>query len=330
MKISWTKKLFSKQINRMCDSAVQLDPPENSATSLKIKTNLNHKTSTMEKMCLNNSSPVKNESSLNLVEKLHKDNRRDEYSEWLKKLESKYSIKQPISIQTDVSRNMTYVLFEWLYSVNESFKFCPETFFLCIYNVCRFLMVHNIDRKNLQLIGISSMMIAAKYEEVSQPEIDEYVNICANTYTTKQIVDMECLMLSTLNWNITIATHHSFLKTFMGLVNVSARERHICCVISELIALYVDCLEFSPSILAATIMILVCKIVGENIGWIENSKTIVGYTADETQDCLKIVTTALRKQKEDWGNREHRQVSSVLSRHSLINPDIPVACFSKI
>jgi hypothetical protein len=44
-----------------------------------------------------------------------------------------------------------------------------------------------VQRGKLQLVGIASLFIAAKYEEIFPPSIAEFVYITDNTYTADQV-----------------------------------------------------------------------------------------------------------------------------------------------
>jgi G2/mitotic-specific cyclin-B, other len=50
------------------------------------------------------------------------------------------------------------------------------------------------------------MLIASKYEEIHPPIGEDFVYITDNTYTKAQILAMECLILTTLNFEITFPT----------------------------------------------------------------------------------------------------------------------------
>ena len=59
-----------------------------------------------------------------------------------------------------------------------------------------------MTRGKLQLMGVTAMFIASKYEEIYAPELRDFVYITDNAYTGKQIRDTERLMLSVLNHDL--------------------------------------------------------------------------------------------------------------------------------
>lgn len=62
--------------------------------------------------------------------------------------------------------------------------------------------LHSVSKNNLQLVGVTAMFIASKYEEMYPPEINDFVYITDNAYTLNQIKSTECLMLKTLDYNL--------------------------------------------------------------------------------------------------------------------------------
>ena len=53
----------------------------------------------------------------------------------------------------------------------------------------------SVLRGKLQLVGTAAMFIAAKFEEIYPPELGEFVYITDDTYSKKQVLRMEHLIL---------------------------------------------------------------------------------------------------------------------------------------
>jgi cyclin B len=73
--------------------------------------------------------------------------------------------------QPDINAKMRSILVDWLIEVHRKFELMPETFYLTLNIVDRFLSTKAVPRKELQLVGISAMLIASKYEEIWAPEV---------------------------------------------------------------------------------------------------------------------------------------------------------------
>ena len=64
-------------------------------------------------------------------------------------------------VQTDVSPNMRGVLVDWLVEVAEEYKLLSNTLYLTISYIDKFLSSNALNMQRLQLLGVSSMLIAA-------------------------------------------------------------------------------------------------------------------------------------------------------------------------
>lgn len=103
---------------------------------------------------------------------------------------------------------------DWIVDVCVKFKMKPQTLFITVDVIDRYLSVSKIKRNHLQLVGISSLMLVGKYEEIYPPNISEYVTICDNAYTKEQILTQESLILSSLEFNLIRPTSLEFLSLF--------------------------------------------------------------------------------------------------------------------
>jgi hypothetical protein len=98
---------------------------------------------------------------------------------------------------------MRAILIDWIIEVHLKFKLLPETLFITVSLIDRYLEKVQVMRNNLQLVGVTAMLIASKYEEIYAPEVKDFVYTTAKAYTTQEVLEMECSMLTTLEFNIT-------------------------------------------------------------------------------------------------------------------------------
>ncbi|CAJ0763592.1 8077_t:CDS:1, partial [Entrophospora sp. SA101] len=77
--------------------------------------------------------------------------------------------------QPELNWKMRTILVDWLVEVHHKFCLLPETLFLTINLVDRFLSDRVTSMVKLQLVGITALFIAAKYEEVISPSIKNYI-----------------------------------------------------------------------------------------------------------------------------------------------------------
>ena len=96
---------------------------------------------------------------------------------------SKYANPNCLGTQEEINVKMRRILVDWLIDVHMKFKLLPETLFITINMVDRYTELHQISRKNYQLIGVSCMLIASKYEEIYPPFLKDFIYITDQAYT---------------------------------------------------------------------------------------------------------------------------------------------------
>jgi hypothetical protein len=87
--------------------------------------------------------------------------------------------------QRDINATMRGILIDWLVEVAEEYRLESETLFLAVNYIDRFLSQVPVNRSKLQLVGVTCMLVAAKYEEIHPPAVDEFVYISDNTYKVR-------------------------------------------------------------------------------------------------------------------------------------------------
>jgi len=106
------------------------------------------------------------------------------------------------------------VLIDWLIDVHYKFQLKPQTLFLTINILDRYLSSTCISRKNLQLIGVTSLLIASKFEDIYSPETKDISKITDNTYSISKITHMEGKIVQKLDFNFLVTSPLSFLERF--------------------------------------------------------------------------------------------------------------------
>ena len=92
--------------------------------------------------------------------------------------------------QFDINEKMRAILIDWLIEVHDKFDLIGETLFLTVNLIDRFLSQKTVVRKKLQLVGLVSMLLACKYEEVSVPVVGDLILISDKAYSRKEVLEM--------------------------------------------------------------------------------------------------------------------------------------------
>lgn len=103
-----------------------------------------------------------------------------------------------------LNEQMRKILVVWLVDVHRKFKLRPQTLFMAINIIDRYLELttDSISKSKYQLFGITCLFIAAKYEEIYPPGLGDFVYVCADTYSAYQILEMEGVILNRLHFNL--------------------------------------------------------------------------------------------------------------------------------
>ena len=72
--------------------------------------------------------------------------------------------------------------------VHMEFMMKKETLSTAVFFVDKYLSrVHHVPKSQLQLIGVTSMHLASKLEEILSPRVQDFVKSTDNAYTKEQI-----------------------------------------------------------------------------------------------------------------------------------------------
>eukprot|EP00092_Neocalanus_flemingeri_P036345 GFUD01039568.1.p1 GENE.GFUD01039568.1~~GFUD01039568.1.p1 ORF type:complete len:524 (+),score=128.08 GFUD01039568.1:219-1790(+) len=119
---------------------------------------------------------------------------------------------------------MRAILLDWLIEVCEVYRLHRETFYLAVDFIDRFLGVAPAVPKNrLQLIGVTSLFIGAKIEEIYPPKLQEFAYVTDGACTEEEILQMELMILKGLNWGLSPMTPNAWMRMYMQILHGSKR-----------------------------------------------------------------------------------------------------------
>ncbi|PIN17206.1 G2/Mitotic-specific cyclin A [Handroanthus impetiginosus] len=197
--------------------------------------------------------------------------------------------------QFDINERMRGILIDWLIEVHYKFELMDETLYLTINLIDRFLAVQPVIRKKLQLVGITALLLACKYEEVSVPVVEDLILISDKAYCRKEVLDMEKLMINTLQFNMSLPTPYVFMRRFLKAALSDKRMELLSFFIIELCLVEYEMLQFPPSLLAAAaIFTAQCTLFGCK-KWSKTSEKHTNYTQEELMECAKLMVTFHQK-----------------------------------
>uniref|UniRef100_A0A7N0V5E5 Cyclin N-terminal domain-containing protein n=1 Tax=Kalanchoe fedtschenkoi TaxID=63787 RepID=A0A7N0V5E5_KALFE len=194
-----------------------------------------------------------------------------------------------MSQQPDINERMRGILIDWLIEVHYKFELMEETLYLTVNLIDRYLASQSVARKKLQLVGVTSLLLACKYEEVSVPAVGDLILISDKAYTRQEILDMEKLIVNTLQFNMSVPTPYVFMRRFLKAAQSDKKLELLSFYIIELSLVEYEMLKFPPSMLAAAaIFTAQCSLDGSK-QWSKTSQWHSTYSEEQLLDCSKVM-----------------------------------------
>ncbi|CAG7903208.1 unnamed protein product [Brassica rapa] len=197
--------------------------------------------------------------------------------------------------QRDVTKTMRGILVDWLVEVSEEYTLVPDTLYLTVYLIDWFLHGNYIERQRLQLLGITCMLIASKYEEIYAPRIEEFCFITDNTYTRDQVLEMESQVLKHFSFQIYTPTSKTFLRRFLRAAQAShvmpsVEMEFLANYLTELTLVECEFLKFLPSVIAASAVFLAKWTMNQSSHpWNATLEHYTTYKASDLKACVQAL-----------------------------------------
>ncbi|KAJ9108930.1 hypothetical protein QFC21_000252 [Naganishia friedmannii] len=154
--------------------------------------------------------------------------------------------------QNEIQWEMRTTLIDWLLQVHLRYHMLPETLWIAVNIVDRFLSLRVVSLIKLQLVGVTAMFVAAKYEEILAPSVDEFVYMTENGYNKEEILKGERIILQTLNFDISsYCTPYSWVRRISKADDYDIQTRTLSKFLMEVTLLDHRFLRCKPSLIAA-------------------------------------------------------------------------------
>mmetsp|Transcript_26628 Transcript_26628/g.39384 ORF Transcript_26628/g.39384 Transcript_26628/m.39384 type:complete len:487 (-) Transcript_26628:952-2412(-) len=213
---------------------------------------------------------------------------------------------QRLPNQPNLTQKMRCVLVDWLIELSEEYSISPKTLHLTVALLNQSLECGAsqdqkrqlvITRDMFQCLGCACMWMAAKMEEVTPPSITDFCYISADSYTRKDIADMEMAICSALEFRLWHVTPYHFIEELLR-ASVCEKSRHLACPIVhsglersmvlyllELSMLPFELVKTSPRKIAAAAVYLSRVVLGIDDGvWTSTLEHYSGFSKWELED----------------------------------------------
>ncbi|XP_077257065.1 G2/mitotic-specific cyclin-B isoform X3 [Temnothorax americanus] len=189
--------------------------------------------------------------------------------DYLRTLEKKFPIKKGFLAGQEVTSKMRCVLVDWLVELYRS-----------------------IDRKKLQLVGVTAMFIASKYEEMYSPDISDFVYITDKAYSKADILNMEMLIVKILDYSFGRPLPLHFLRRYSKAGKALPIHHTMAKYFLEQSLVHYEMCHYPPSLIAAAAIYLAFLVIGndeEDEGKVIWTDTLTHYSTYSKDDVLPAV-----------------------------------------
>ena len=247
-----------------------------------------------------------------------KDCYSDDIFKYLLSLESNAKVPKDYlqNIQPNVNEKMRAIMIDWLVSVHDRFILRYETLFLTVNVFDRYLSKVTVDRKKLQLVGITAMLIAAKYEEMYPPDVSDYIYICESAYSRNDILNMEQNMLKVIDYSLSNPTclHFFYVQPIISCDSINCGTAGAVSAVGNTdsiaidkavfntakylmeLALDMDSLDYLPSQITVSAIHLAYNIIEQQMPQVLlDSALIKSHSLDDIKPCMDHLGYLLTK-----------------------------------
>ncbi|KAI7727011.1 hypothetical protein M8C21_030487 [Ambrosia artemisiifolia] len=227
------------------------------------------------------------------------------------------SLKNYMEIQTDITPQMRGIIINWLIEVHLKFDLMQETLYLMVTLLDYYLSAVSIKKNEMQLVGLTSLLLASKYEDFWHPKVMELISISAEVYTRDQMLGMETTILKKLNFRLNLPTPYVFMLRFLRAAQGGKKFENIAFFLIELCLVEYDALHYKPSLLCASAIYVARCTLHLTPAWTPLLSKHSHYEEVQIRDCAEMIlgfhqaarTTILRVTYDKFKSADRYQVA---------------------
>ncbi|XP_052437608.1 G2/mitotic-specific cyclin-B1 isoform X1 [Carassius gibelio] len=213
---------------------------------------------------------------------------------YLQQLEVETAIRQCYLEGQEVSGDMRAVSIDWLMQVQREFKLRQETLFMTVSIMDSFLQSNPVPKKYLQLVCVTAMLLASKYEEIYPPTVGDFAFVTDGAYSCGDIRRMERIILKRLNYSLGRPIPSLFLQRAWKVGQAGRSERELAVFLMEVAALDYDLVHVPPSLAAAAASAASRRILGSG-PWSVSLQHYTGYSEETLAPVMQAIVRTLEK-----------------------------------
>ncbi|KAL1918945.1 uncharacterized protein VTP21DRAFT_2326 [Calcarisporiella thermophila] len=156
-----------------------------------------------------------------------------------------------LEMQPEVRWERRPFLVDYLIQVHNHLSLAPETLYLALNLVDRYMSQVTVKLQYYQLLGLTALWVAAKYTDSAHIPPQKLSDLCSRQYDANNFAQMERHLLKTLGWRIGHPTAEEFLRIIIKRKEC-ARDgaEWIARFLMELTLFHERFIEYGPAIIA--------------------------------------------------------------------------------
>ncbi|CAD5312882.1 unnamed protein product [Arabidopsis thaliana] len=194
-----------------------------------------------------------------------------------------------LSAHAEVSPVTRGILINWLIEVHFKFDLMHETLYLTMDLLDRYLSQVPIHKNEMQLIGLTALLLASKYEDYWHPRIKDLISISAESYTREQILGMERSMLKQLKFRLNAPTPYVFMLRFLKAAQSNKKLEQLAFYLIELCLVEYEALKYKPSLLCASAIYVARCTLHMTPVWTSLLNNHTHYNVSQMKDCSDMI-----------------------------------------
>ena len=164
--------------------------------------------------------------------------------------------------QSDINEQMRAILIDWLVEVHYRFRLKSETLFQTVWIIDTYLSLVQITRAKLQLLGIASLLISCKSQEIYYPQLNEFIDITDGAYVKNELIEMEKKVLKVLHFNIVAPTANDFYNIITKAFGFDQKQFYLGKYFLESSLIDYRMIKYSSSVIGVSCAYIVMKFFG--------------------------------------------------------------------
>lgn len=118
---------------------------------------------------------------------------------------------------SDFSQKARAVLLNWVLLVHRKFGFRFQTFFTAVLLLDSFLSRNSVPTADLQLLGLTVLFTASKFEEVKPPKLAKFLTITEKQFRQQDVIELEGRILASIDFRVSTQSPAQLLEVVVEL-----------------------------------------------------------------------------------------------------------------